>query len=194
MQNSGFEDNELISQSNGMISLIPLQGCGNSSRNCYKTRIFGKWIFIKSLNPGLESDSRYIEAFRKEQEIGLQLDHPNLPKYVFVPDLLPGRAFVAMEYIDGTTLWNCLFVIIGFMAAFFFMRKDEVPVDGYNKAEAIREERLSIEDARIVPPGGGAAIPAPVEQTLTRISPAPEQTLNRAKPDKENVDVLLHKK
>lgn len=104
MQNSGFEDNELISQSNGMISLIPLQGCGNSSRNCYKTRMFGKWIFIKALNPGLESDSRYIEAFRKEQEIGLQLDHPNLPKYVFVPDLLPGRAFVAMEYIDGITL------------------------------------------------------------------------------------------
>lgn len=104
MQNSGFEDNELLSRSNGVISLIPLHSCGNSFRNCFKTRMFGKWIFIKALNPVLESDSRYIEAFRKEQEIGLQLDHPNLPKYVFTPDLLPGRAFVAMEYIDGITL------------------------------------------------------------------------------------------
>ena len=108
MLNSGFEDTEQTSQSNGTINLIPLLSCGNSSRNCYKTRIFGKWVFIKALTPGLESDSRYIEAFRKEQEIGLQFDHPNLPKYLIAPDLLPGRTFVAMEYIDGMSLGEFL--------------------------------------------------------------------------------------
>lgn len=345
MQNSGFEDTELISRSNGMISLIPLQCHGNSFRNCYKTRVFGKWIFIKALKPGLESDSRYIEAFRKEQEIGLQLDHPNLPKYVFAPDLLPGRAFVAMEYIDGITLEQfleanknyfslanhvekfiretssaldylhshqilhldlkpdnilitrvghnvkiidfgfsktdsytgsagftsgfmppervlskdktestdyyglgklleyirlhtpdypvkkfkklesgllapepfrrihtereidrllpgksrvsfvpfgiALIAVIGVAAAFIFMRQDEEPaVEELNKTEVVREERPGIEDALVGPAGGGAASPAPVEQTSTPIPPVPEQTLNRTKPDKDSVEAL----
>ena len=327
--------------------MIPLQGCGNSSRNCYKTRMFGKWIFIKALNPALESDSRYIEAFRKEQEIGLQLDHPNLPKYVFVPDLLPGRAFVAMEYIDGITLEEFLEVnknyfslashiekfiretssaldylhshqilhldlkpdnilitrvghnvkiidfgfsktdsytgsegftsgfispervlskdktesadyyglgklleyirlhtpdypvkkykklesgllaseplqrihtereidrllpgksrvpflpfgivliaVIGVAAGFIFMRQEEVlPVEDHNKTEATREESFSIEDARVEPAGASTATPVSVEQPLTRIPPAPEQTLNRGKPAKESLEALEH--
>ena len=51
---------------------------------------------------------------------------------------------------------------------------------------------MSIEDARVEPAAGGAAISAPVEQTLTRIPPAPEEPLNRAKPDKESVEALQH--
>ena len=101
MENSGFEG---ALPAGELANLIPLDELRNHARDCYKVRLFGKWLFIKALKADLEADGRYMEAFRKEREIGLQLDHPNLPKYVITPDLLPGRAYVAMEYIDGVSL------------------------------------------------------------------------------------------
>lgn len=104
MQNSRFESQEFSEKGNELVKLIPLNACAGSARSCYKTQIFGKWVFVKSLNPDLADDSRYIEAYRKEQEVGLRLDHPNLPKYVLATNLFPDQTVVTMEYIDGLPL------------------------------------------------------------------------------------------
>lgn len=108
MENSGFEGIDNAMPSRESVNLIPLDKYRNSTRECYKLQFFGKWLFIKVLTADGEADSRYAEAYRKEQEIGLQFNHPNLPKYVFTPDLLPGRTFVATEYIDGVSLGEFL--------------------------------------------------------------------------------------
>lgn len=104
MKNSEFENEVSPKAEAESVELIPLSRHSSATCNAYKVRILGKWLFIKDLKPSLADDARYIEAFRKEQEVGMQLDHPNLPRYVLPPDILRGHSFVAMEFIDGVPL------------------------------------------------------------------------------------------
>ena len=86
------------------MELIPLDISHSATCRAYKTKILGKWIFVKELNPDHPQDARLEAAFLKEMEIGYQMDHPGLPRYVLTKGILPEGRYVAMEYIDGLTL------------------------------------------------------------------------------------------
>lgn len=104
MKNSGFEESKEESKRPQSAALIPLEIGPTTTCRVYKTRILGKWLFVKELKPELRHDPRLEAAFLKEMEIGFQLDHPGLPRYVLTEGWLPEGRYVAMEYIDGLTL------------------------------------------------------------------------------------------
>lgn len=104
MKNSGFEDSRGFGEESLDVELIPLEIGPTTTCRVYKTRILGKWLFVKELKLELRQDSRLEAAFLKEMEIGYQLEHPGLPRYVLTKGVLPEGRYVAMEYIDGETL------------------------------------------------------------------------------------------
>ena len=54
----------------------------------------------------IESDPAGFDRFKREEEIGLQLDHPNILKIIRVED--KSRPYIAMEYLEGQTLSELL--------------------------------------------------------------------------------------
>jgi len=54
----------------------------------------------------LESDPAFYSRFQRELEIGHRLNHPGVLKILPVDH--PSRPYVAMEYLDGETLWDRL--------------------------------------------------------------------------------------
>jgi serine/threonine protein kinase len=54
----------------------------------------------------LESDPGFYSRFEREIEIGKRLDHPGILKVVAVER--PSRPYLAMEYLEGETLWDRL--------------------------------------------------------------------------------------
>lgn len=71
---------------------------------CYQMRLHGKLHFVKKIRPEFENDARMRAAFRKENEIGFSLSHPNIPRYVFMEGILSPEEYVVTEWIDGETL------------------------------------------------------------------------------------------
>jgi serine/threonine-protein kinase len=61
-----------------------------------------------------ESDPAFYSRFQREQQIGHTLDHPGVLKVV--PVDRPSRPYIAMEYLEGETLWDRL-------------QRDALPVD-----------------------------------------------------------------
>jgi serine/threonine-protein kinase len=53
-----------------------------------------------------ESDPAFYSRFLREQQIGQSLDHPSIVKMLHVNG--QSRPYVAMEYVDGETLWDRL--------------------------------------------------------------------------------------
>lgn len=84
-------------------SLHPVEGASGSTCNVFSTRVRGKRFFVKRLKPERESDMRLRAAFEKENELGLDLDHPALPRYAVLEGYSPDL-FVVTEWIDGDTL------------------------------------------------------------------------------------------
>ena len=62
----------------------------------------GKTVVLKVPYPQYESDIVFHERFRREEEIGLKLDHPSIIK-VFKPRT-KSRVYLALEYVEGETL------------------------------------------------------------------------------------------
>jgi serine/threonine protein kinase len=54
----------------------------------------------------LESDPVFYSRFQRELEIGKRLDHPGILKILAVES--PSRPYLAMEYLEGETLWDRL--------------------------------------------------------------------------------------
>src|SRR5262245_2810296 len=54
----------------------------------------------------LESDPAFYSRFQREIEIGSKLDHPGVLMILAVDR--PSRPYLAMEYLDGETLWDLL--------------------------------------------------------------------------------------
>lgn len=65
----------------------------------YRTRMYGKMLFVKRLKPEFATDIKYLAAMRKEFEVGFGMEHPNLARYVSFND-----NNIYIEYIDGETL------------------------------------------------------------------------------------------
>jgi len=54
----------------------------------------------------LESDPAFYSRFQRELQIGRMLNHPGILKILQVDR--PSRPYVAMEYLEGETLWDLL--------------------------------------------------------------------------------------
>jgi serine/threonine protein kinase len=68
-----------------------------------KFLLHGKWHILKRLKPEFLNNTIYKTALEKEFEIGLQLDHPNIVRYLHKGYDKKG-VFIIQEYIDGITL------------------------------------------------------------------------------------------
>jgi serine/threonine protein kinase len=62
----------------------------------------GQTVALKIPHPQLESDVVLYERFRREEQIGQRLDHPNVVK-VLTPRTKT-RMYIAMEYVEGRSL------------------------------------------------------------------------------------------
>ena len=69
-----------------------------------KVKRQGRWFLLKGLKPEFRQQPVYLEMLKKEYELMVQLDHPNIVKaYAKDVDDELGPCIV-MEYIDGVTL------------------------------------------------------------------------------------------
>jgi serine/threonine protein phosphatase PrpC len=89
-----FEITDVIAKS-GMASLF--------KANDRKT---GTAVALKVPYLQIESDPAGFDRFRREEEIGLSLNHPNILK--LVPVEQKSRPYIAMEYLEGQTLSELL--------------------------------------------------------------------------------------
>ena len=78
-----------------------------STCQTYIVRVYGKLHFKKQLKAEYKGMPQYVEAFRKEFEVGYRLNHPALPCYVALGDE-DGCPYILEEYIDGNTLTDFL--------------------------------------------------------------------------------------
>ena len=70
----------------------------------YKVKRFGRWFVLKGLKPEFTSDAMYVSLLKKEFDLSVELDHPNIVTTLLKEDnSLLGPA-ILMEYIDGMTL------------------------------------------------------------------------------------------
>ena len=60
----------------------------------------GAQVALKNPHPQLESDVVFFERFKREEEMGQRLDHPNIVKVLKPRE--KSRMYIAMEYVDGT--------------------------------------------------------------------------------------------
>ena len=59
---------------------------------------------LKFLPEALQSDAAALARLRREAKSAASLDHPFICKVYEVGETGDGRAFIAMEYVDGETL------------------------------------------------------------------------------------------
>jgi serine/threonine protein phosphatase PrpC len=85
-----FEVTDVIAKS-GMASLFKATD-----------RQTGRAVALKIPHLQIESDPAGFERFRREEEIGLKLDHPYILK--IIPVEQKSRPYIAMEYLEGQTL------------------------------------------------------------------------------------------
>lgn len=108
IENSGFEQEEDRPRIEQSFSLIPLSEGKGATCRTFKTRIYGKWFFVKQLDESHPDSQRLEAAFRKEAETGYGFDHPNLPRYEMMEGIFPSGRYVVTEWIDGNTLCDFL--------------------------------------------------------------------------------------
>jgi len=60
-------------------------------------------VALKVIRPGFSDDPEFLERFKREARAVARLDHPNVVQ-VYDFDQVDGRAFLAMQYLEGGTL------------------------------------------------------------------------------------------
>ena len=99
-RDSGFDNKEFMATP--YLKLIEDKEGGTCL--CYQMRLHGKLLFVKKIRPEFENDARMRAAFRKENEIGFSLSHPNMPRYVFMEGIFSPEEYIVTEWIEGTSL------------------------------------------------------------------------------------------
>ncbi len=66
----------------------------------------GATVALKIPHPEVESDPVFYDRFKREQDIGIKLDHPGVMKVLADPDR--SQFYMAMEWVDGRLLRQIL--------------------------------------------------------------------------------------
>jgi serine/threonine-protein kinase len=66
---------------------------------------FERRVAIKRIHPHLAQQPRFVDAFRREAELCARMAHPNVIQ-VFDFGRVREAYFLAMEYVEGLTLWE----------------------------------------------------------------------------------------
>lgn len=102
-ESSEFENDKLESSTADEIVLY-------TSKNTVvkKFRTFGKWQTSKEIAPEFAFDAKHRQSLNQEFEIGYQLDHPNIVRYIDKKVSDDGVPRLILEYVDGSTLRELL--------------------------------------------------------------------------------------
>ena len=68
---------------------------------------FSKLVALKELRPDLVDDEEFLTMFLEEARMAARLNHPNIVQTNDV-DECHGRHFIAMEYLEGRSLYNVI--------------------------------------------------------------------------------------
>lgn len=71
--------------------------------DCYKLIKDNRIYCVKRLKPQYCTSEAYMSLFRKEFELGIDLEHPNIVRY-FAYDTDERGPFIRMDYVDGDNL------------------------------------------------------------------------------------------
>ncbi len=99
-ENSSFIGKSSISVFEDAVPVVSANGATSSS---YIVRMHGKRMFLKHIRKEYADDERYENAFRKEFEVGFNLDHPGIVRYYEYGKDDCG-SYILSEYIEGCTL------------------------------------------------------------------------------------------
>ena len=73
-----------------------------------KAKRYGRWWLLKGLQKDIANEAGYKQRLRKELEILIQLQHPNIVS-AFALEMVDGLGLcIVMEYVEGSTLKECL--------------------------------------------------------------------------------------
>ena len=89
--------------------IIELRVTGATS-HCYIVRRNGREYFMKRLKPELQSDENFRNLYRKEYDLGSQLDSPYIVKYEQL-NIDEQGTFILCENICGLTLYEKLAIL-----------------------------------------------------------------------------------
>lgn len=95
------EDSEFTTQSLAD-SAEMLLGSGGTA-DCYKCIIGNRAYCIKRPKPQYRSSEDYMNLFRKEFALGIELEHPNIVRYFDYGEDERGP-YIKMDYVDGENL------------------------------------------------------------------------------------------
>lgn len=69
-----------------------------------KAKRYGKWFLLKGLKTTYASQALYKELLRKEFEISISMDHPNLVRTIGFEEVPELGHCIVFEYLEGVTL------------------------------------------------------------------------------------------
>jgi serine/threonine-protein kinase len=95
---------EVLDERFAILELVGSGGMGSVFKATDLTT--GRSAAIKIPFFQLESNPAFFSRFQQEIEIGRELDHPGILKTLAVDNA--SRPYLAMEYIEGETLWDLL--------------------------------------------------------------------------------------
>lgn len=99
---SGIIENKFLNEDDGKSVYEPLTSRGFNT--LMKVKRQGRWFILKGLAPEYRSQAIYLELLKKEYDLMVQLDHPNIVKAIAKEENGRLGPCIVMEYVDGVSL------------------------------------------------------------------------------------------
>jgi len=101
-----MESSKFLSNNNEQKSSPILIGKGGTC-DLFRIMIHNKFHVLKKLKEEYKDSQQHIESLRREFEIGFQLDHPNIVRYIEYKTNDNVQS-ILLEFIDGSTLTDVI--------------------------------------------------------------------------------------